>query len=69
MADRLRCRKHGHRWMETINGFRFPVQFCSRWFCAAARPDPMLPVELQAALDQQIAGGTIPQITAPRVLP
>lgn len=55
--------------METINDFRFPVQFCKRWGCRAARPDPMLPVASQAALDRAIAGGTIPQITAPRVLP
>jgi hypothetical protein len=55
--------------MESFNDFRPPVQFCRRWGCRAARPDPMLPVELQAALDQEIAGGTIPEVGFPRVLP
>jgi len=69
MAERPRCHKRGHRWIEWLGGWRCPVQFCKRWGCRAARPDPILPLEVQAALDGAIANGTIPQITAPRVLP
>ncbi len=56
---RRRCVKHGHRWVKYVDGYRFPVQFCGRWFCRAARPDPMLPLDLQAKIDQDIAAGTI----------
>lgn len=64
-VDRLRCRKKGHRWIESFNGWRPPVQFCRRWFCPAARPDPLLPIEVQAALDGRIATGEIPEIEYP----
>ena len=59
---RRRCVRRGHRWAETLNGWRPPVQFCARWGCDAARPDPTLPGEMKGALDWEIA-------TAPRRVP
>jgi len=66
---RMKCRENGHRWVEAMSGWRPPVQFCKRWFCHAARPDPLLPPEVRDALEVQIRRGEIPQVEPPRVLP
>lgn len=47
--NRKVCEKKGHKWVESMNGFRFPVQSCQRWGCGAERPDPLMLPEMQEA--------------------
>ena len=44
---RRKCRKYQHRWIVTVDGHRPPWQFCKRWFCDGAQPDPNLSLETQ----------------------
>jgi hypothetical protein len=42
MKIRRKCVLKGHKYIESINGYRSPYQFCARWFCDGAQPDPHL---------------------------
>lgn len=51
---RRRCKSKGHRWIQFIDGYRPAIQGCSRWFCGALRPDPLLPAEMRESLQRKI---------------
>jgi hypothetical protein len=51
---RKRCVRKGHDWITFFDAYRPAVQPCSRWFCGARQPDPLLPKTVREALQRSI---------------
>jgi hypothetical protein len=51
--NRRKCRKQGHRF-RGVAGAMLPYEFCTRWFCPAARVAGWVPPETATYLAEAI---------------